>query len=55
MTLHPHLTSAELSAYCELCHEHGIKSVKVDANTAGAIQAISFGLVFMGIKFKVKQ
>ena len=55
MTIHPNITRAELSAYCELCHEHGIKSVKVDANAAGAIQALAFGLVFMGIKFKVKQ
>ena len=55
MTLLPNISRAELSDYCELCHEHGIKSVKVDEKTAGAIKAIAFGLVFMGIKFKVKQ
>lgn len=56
MTLHPAITRAELSDYCQLCHEYRVKSVRVDEKTAGAIKRISFGpLVYLGVKFKVKK
>lgn len=54
MTLHPHLTRSELTEYCLLCHEHRIKAVKVDKETAQAIRRIypnADGAEFMGIKF----
>ena len=55
MILHQNITRAELSEYCQLCHENGVKSVRVDTQTANAIKGISFGaLVYLGVKFKVK-
>lgn len=54
MTLHPNLTRAELTEYCLLCHEHRIKSVKVNKETAQAIRRIyphTDRAEFMGIKF----
>lgn len=54
MTLHPNLTRAELTEYCLLCHEHRIKSVKVNKETAQAIRRIypnADGAEYMGIKF----
>lgn len=56
MTLHPHITRAELAAYCELCHEHGVKSVRVEKQTAEAIKRlIVHGTLmrYLGIKFKI--
>lgn len=56
MTLHPTISRDELTAYCELCHEHGVKSVKVDVHTANAIKTLMFGnLRAFGVNFKVKQ
>lgn len=58
MTLHPNLTRAELTAYCELCHEHGVKSVRVDKATAGAIKPLILHgtpMKFLGIQFKIKR
>jgi len=55
MTLHPQITKQELVAYCELCYEHKIKKVRVDAKTAARISELAMAsIVFMGIKFKVK-
>lgn len=57
MTLHPHITRAELADYCELCHEHGIKSVKVDKPTADAIKPLILHgtpMQYLGIKFKIR-
>ena len=56
MTLHPQITKQELVAYCELCHEHKIKSVRVDKSTAARVFEIAMASVeFMGVKFKIKQ
>ena len=58
MTLHPNLTRVELTAYCELCHEHGIKSVRVEKPTAEAISRIILHgtpMQFLGIKFKIRK
>lgn len=58
MTLHPHITRAELAAYCELCHEHGIKSVRVEKEVAQAIEPLILHgtpMRFLGIKFKIKK
>lgn len=55
MILYPSLTRAELTAYCQLCHEHRVKSVRVNEATANAIKGIAFGaLIYLGVKFKVK-
>lgn len=58
MTLHPHLTRAELAAYCELCHEHGVKSVRVEKPTAEAIKRLILHgtpMRYLGIKFKIRK
>lgn len=56
MTLHPQISKPELVAYCELCHEHKIKSVRVDKSTAARVFEIVMASVeFMGVKFKIKQ
>jgi len=54
MILHPHITRAELTDYCRLCHEYRVKSVRVSKATAGAIKRISCGVraEYLGIKFK---
>lgn len=55
MILHPQISKSELIAYCELCHEHKIKKVRVDVATAARILELAMAsVVFMGIKFKVK-
>lgn len=57
MTLHPHTTRAELVDYCLLCHEHGVKSVRVDKATAGAVKALVLHgkeAKYLGVKFKIK-
>ena len=40
MTLHPHITRAELTDYCRLCREYKINEVKVDGPTANAIRRL---------------
>ncbi len=54
MTLHPNITRCELTDYCRLCHEHRIKSVKVDKGTADAIKRLSGNVraEYFGIKFR---
>lgn len=53
MILHPHLTRAELTDYCRLCHEYRIKSVKVGKATADRIKGLYSGVraEYLGIKF----
>lgn len=56
MTLHPHLTRSELVNYCLLCHENGVKTVRVDKKTSEAIKRfILHGtpMKYLGIKFKI--
>lgn len=58
MTLHPHITRAELADYCQLCHEHGVKTVRVDKATAEAIERLALHgtpMRFLGIKFKISK
>jgi len=56
MTLHSQISKPELIAFCELCHEHKIKSVKVDTDTAKRISKIALGISrFMGVRFKIRQ
>lgn len=56
MTLHPQISRNELFDYCQLCHENGVKSVKVDTATLNAIKGITVGqVVCLGVKFKVEQ
>lgn len=57
MTIHSHTTRAELAEYCQLCHEHGIKSVRLDKATADAVKRLVMGgtMRFLGIKFKVRK
>lgn len=54
MTLHPNITRYELTDYCQLCHEHRVKSVKVDKGTADAIKRLSGNIraEYFGIKFR---
>lgn len=54
MTLRPNISRAELSDYCELCHEHGIKFVKVDSKTLFWILQFREVLDFWGITFRDK-
>lgn len=58
MTLHPHISRAELTAYCELCHEHGVKSVRVEKQTAEAIERLILHgapMKYFGIQFKIRK
>lgn len=55
MNLHPQISKPELVSYCELCHEHKIKKVRVDRDTAARIAELAMASkVFMGIKFRIK-
>lgn len=56
MTLHPHITREELTDYCRLCHEHRIKSVRVESAIAKKIKEIIRNTrpQYLGIKFKTR-
>lgn len=61
MTLHADTSLQELTAYCQLCHEHGNKArrVKVDKPTLQRIRQVA-GIVttnarFLGVQFFARQ
>lgn len=55
MTLHPHITLAELNAYCALAWEHRIRKVHVDIMTYQRITALVKNKHYSGIEFKPAQ
>lgn len=55
MTLHPNITIPELDAYCQLSHEHKIKTVKVDPHTYQRIKYLKYTPTHQGIRFIQQQ
>lgn len=60
MKLHSQICFNELIWYILLCHEHGVRKVKVDRDTYRQIKKLSFNspkkmTKFMGITFNIKQ
>ena len=56
MILHPNISTAELTDYCRLCHEHHIKSVHVESAIAKRIKELICNTrpQYLGIKFKTR-
>lgn len=58
--LHPYSTRQEIARYCELCQEHKVLQVSVDAETLQNIgnrvgqNPASGVVIFLGIKFAKK-
>ena len=51
MTLHPHITRAELDAYTHLAWEHRVRRVKVDAKTLQTIHNLLKTDTHYGVKY----
>lgn len=57
MILHPHITLHELTDYCRICHEHGIRSVIVASDVSKKIRELTCNTraQYLGIKFKIRE
>ena len=56
MILHPNISRDELTDYCRLCHEHRIKSVRVESAIAKRIKELTCNTrpQYLGIEFKTR-